>query len=80
MNGAPVNPMSGTSPSSPTSIATASATAPTPCSSSPFIAATSASVRTGWAITGPTSGTMSRSMPAPRSGTTMSENRIAAST
>ena len=31
-------------------------------------------------MTGPTSGTMSRSMPAARSGTTMSENRIAAST
>ena len=44
------------------------------------MAMTSARVRTGLAITGPTSGTMSRSTPAPRSGTTMSENRIAAST
>ena len=40
----------------------------------------SAAVRIGSAITGPTSATMSRSTPAARSGTTMSENRIAAST
>src|SRR6516162_9141774 len=50
------------------------------CCSRGFSAATSASVRTGCAITGPTSGTMSNSTPAARSGTTMSENRIAAST
>ena len=48
--------------------------------SSGLIAATSAAVRIGWAITGPTSGTMSSSMPDARSGTTMSENRMAAST
>jgi hypothetical protein len=45
-----------------------------------LIVSTSAMVRTGWSITGPTSGTMSSSMPAARSGTTMSENRMAAST
>ena len=43
-------------------------------------AATSAAVRIGCSMTGPTSGTMSRSMPDARSGTTMSENRMAAST
>ena len=80
MKGAPANPISGTSPSAATSSPTASATASTPSSTPDRSAATSAPVRTGWAITGPTSGTMSRSMPAPRSGTTMSENRIAAST
>ena len=45
-----------------------------------LIAATSAAVRIGCSITGPTSGTMSSSMPEARSGTTMSENRMAAST
>ena len=44
------------------------------------MASMSAAVRTGSAITGPTSGTMSRSTPAARSGTTISENKIAAST
>ncbi|PQM47259.1 hypothetical protein C1Y40_02559 [Mycobacterium talmoniae] len=80
MNGAPANPISGTAPSAATSCDTASATGCTACGSSGLSAATSAAVRTGWAITGPTSGTMSSSTPASRSGTTMSENRIAAST
>ena len=44
------------------------------------MASTSAAVRTGYSITGPTSGTMSSSIPDARSGTTMSENRMAAST
>jgi hypothetical protein len=42
--------------------------------------ATSASVRIGSATTGPVPGTMSRSNPAAATGTTMSLNRIAAST
>src|SRR5215471_18455016 len=42
--------------------------------------ATSASERNGWAVTGPTPGLMSMSRPTARSGTTMSLNRIAAST
>ena len=80
MNGAPAKPMSGTSPSSDTSCDTACATGATCCGSSPLMAFTSAMLRTGCSITGPTSGTMSSSMPEARSGTTMSENRIAAST
>ncbi len=80
MNGAPANPMSGTSPNSDTSCVTACVIGATWCGSSIFIAWASATVRTGWSITGPTSGTMSSSMPDARSGTTMSENRIAAST
>ena len=43
-------------------------------------AATSAAVRTGCATTGPVPGTISTSIPASLSGTTMSLNRIAAST
>jgi hypothetical protein len=68
------------SANSATSSSTAAAMGATFSGSSGFIASTSAFVRMGWAITGPTSGTMSRSMPDARSGTTMSENRIAAST
>ncbi len=37
-------------------------------------------MRIGWATTGPTPGTMSRSTPIALSGTTMSEKKIAAST
>jgi hypothetical protein len=44
------------------------------------MAETSSIVAIGLAITGPTPGRMSRSTPAAASGTTMSENRIAAST
>ena len=44
------------------------------------MAATSSSVRTGSATTGPTPGTMSRSTPTALSGSTMSEKKIAAST
>src|SRR6478609_6029304 len=72
--------MSGTSPSAATRFVTASATGATCSGSRAFIPATSAAVRIGCSITGPTSGTMSRSMPDARSGTTMSENRMAAST
>ena len=63
MNGAPAKPISGTSPSSPTSSRNRLADRRTCWGSSGLIAATSAAVRIGWAITGPTSGTMSRSMP-----------------
>jgi hypothetical protein len=44
------------------------------------MAATSARVRTGAAMTGPTPGLMSRSTPTALSGSTMSEKKIAAST
>ncbi len=80
MNGAPAKPISGTSPSSRTSIETASVTGETCAGSSGFMPSTSATDRIGCSITGPTSGTMSRPIPAAFSGTTMSENRIAAST
>jgi hypothetical protein len=80
VNGAPANPISGVSPSSGRSSRTASATKPTASGSSGWIAATSSSVATGMATTGPVPGTMSRSTPAAATGTTMSLNRIAAST
>ena len=80
MKGAPANPIRGTSPSAPTSSPTASATGSTRSGPAVVIRSTSARVRTGSAMTGPTSATMSRSTPAARRGTTMSENRIAAST
>ncbi|SKV63337.1 Uncharacterised protein [Mycobacteroides abscessus subsp. abscessus] len=80
MKGAPAKPISGVAPSSPTSSRTAALTASTWPGSSRGSAATSAVVRTGLAITGPISGTMSRSIPAALSGTTMSEKRMAAST
>ena len=80
MNGAPAKPISGTSPSAEVSWVIAVATGATCSGSSGAIARTSSRVRIGWSITGPTSGTMSSAIPAARSGTTMSENRIAAST
>ena len=56
MNGAPANPISGVSPSAPSSRPTASATGATCSGTSAGRAATSAAVRTGWATTGPASG------------------------
>ena len=53
---------------------------PTAAGSSRGMRDTASGERTGSAITGPVPATMSRSMPAALSGTTMSENRIAAST
>ncbi|BDH57150.1 hypothetical protein MTP03_20890 [Tsukamurella sp. PLM1] len=80
MNGAPAKPISATpAGSSPRSMRTASATGSTCSGTSAGIAATAAASRTGCSITGPMPLTMSRSIPAALSGTTMSENRIAAS-
>ena len=80
MNGAPANPISGVSPSSASSRAIASVTGATCSGCSAGSRCTSASVRTGSASTGPVPGTMSTPTPAAYSGTTMSENRMAAST
>src|SRR5690606_4486058 len=80
VKGAPANPMSGVAPSWATSRRTASATNSTAPASSAGIANTSASVATGFPTTGPTPGLISKSIPAASSGTTMSENRMAAST
>ena len=80
VNGAPANPISGVSPSSPTSRETASVMKGTASGVRSGIASTSASVRTGEAITGPTPGRISRSTPTALSGSTMSEKKIAAST
>ncbi len=80
MNGAPANPISGVSPSSASSSWIASATGPTCSACSRGSRCTSARVRTGSASTGPVPGTMSTPTPAAYSGTTMSLNRMAAST
>ncbi len=80
MNGPPANPMSGLPPSSPTSDFTASLMYGTSSGSSGRSRSTSPSVRNGRSTTGPTPGLMSTSTPIARSGTTMSLNRIAAST
>ena len=80
MNGAPAKPISGVGPSSATSWPTARVTYGTCSGVRSGIAATSSSVRTGEAITGPTPGLMSRSTPTALSGSTMSEKRMAAST
>ncbi len=80
MNGAPAKPMSGVRPSSPSSIRTVSATGAIWSGSRRGSRDTAAASRTGSAITGPVPGTMSRSTPAAARGTTMSLNRIAAST
>ena len=79
MNGAPANPISGTRPSSGSSRPIASVTRATCSGASSGSAATSAAVRTGESTTGPVPGTMSTPIPARYSGTTMSENRMAAS-
>ena len=81
MNGAPAKPISGTSPSSDTSCVTASRDRRNLLRLKGFHRLRRRRcVRIGCSITGPTSGTMSSSMPDARSGTTMSENRMAAST
>lgn len=80
VKGAPAKPINGVEPSSTVSSRTASATAPTSSGTSRGSAATSPIDRTGLATTGPVPATMSRSIPAALSGTTMSEKRIAAST
>ena len=80
VNGAPANPISGVLPSSPTRPWTARVMNGTCSGVRSGIAATSSSVRTGWATTGPTPGLMSRSTPTALSGSTMSEKKIAAST
>ena len=79
MNGAPANPISGVPRSSATSMVTASVMYGTSPGSRSRSRATSASVRNGWSVTGPTPGLMSMSRPTARSGTTMSLNRMAAS-
>jgi hypothetical protein len=80
VNGAPAKPISGVSPSSVSSSAIASVTGATCSTCSTGSRRTSSSVRTGSASTGPVPGTMSTSTPAAYSGTTMSLNRMAAST
>ena len=84
VNGAPANPISGVPPlipaSSPTSEPTAAVMNGRCSGVRSGIAATSASVRTGRATTGPTPGLMSRSTPTALSGSTMSEKKMAAST
>jgi len=72
--------MSGTSPSCSTVIRTASAIGASASGSIGRSLSTSAGVRIGSAITGPLPGTIVTSTPASSTGTTMSENRIAAST
>ena len=73
VNGAPANPISGVPPSSATSDLIAVEVNGTCSGARSGMAATSASVRTGCATTGPTPGTMSRSTPTALSGSTMSE-------
>ena len=80
VNGAPAKPISGVPPSSATSPCTAAVMNGTCSGVRSGIAATSASVRTGLATTGPTPGLMSRSTPTALSGSTMSEKKMAAST
>ncbi len=84
VNGAPANPMSGVPPlmpaSSPTRDPTAAVMNGTCSGVRSGIASMSASVRTGWATTGPTPGLMSRSTPTALRGSTMSEKKMAAST
>ena len=80
VNGAPAKPISGVPPSSPTSRRTDSVMNGTCSGVRSGIAATSASVRTGEATTGPTPGLMSRSTPTALRGSTMSEKKMAAST
>ncbi len=80
MNGAPANPITGTGDSRRRS-RIASSSGPTDASgSNGRIRATSAAVRIGRSMTGPTPSTSSTSTPAPGSGVVMSANTIAAST
>ena len=80
VNGAPANPISGVDAERGAVAAAASMIGASAAGSSGGSAATSAAVRIGWATTGPVPGTISTSIPASFSGTTMSLNRIAAST
>jgi hypothetical protein len=80
VNGPPAKPISGVGPSSATSAVTASVMKSTSPGSSGRSRARSLSPRIGSAITGPTPGLMSISRPTARNGTTMSLNRMAAST
>ncbi len=80
VNGAPANPMSGVPPSSARSASTAARTGATSSGSRSRSWPRSARVRIGRAMTGPTPGLMSRSMPTALSGTTMSLKKMAAST
>ncbi len=86
MNGAPANPISGVDPSAAVVSRTASTTGASTSAVSDSAGcsarsrATSSAVRTAEPITGPTPGWMSTSTPARRSGMTMSEKKIAAST
>ena len=80
MNGAPANPISGVAPSSATSIRTASVIYGTSPGSRTRSRDRSSWPRKGLPVTGPTPGLMSMSRPTARSGTTMSLNRMAAST
>ncbi len=80
MNGPPAKPISGVPPSSAVSCPIACATKPTSPGSRSRSLATSSGSRNGLAVTGPTPGWMSMSTPAARSGTTMSLNKMAAST
>ena len=80
MNGPPANPISGTAPSSAVRFVTASVTNGTSPGCSGRSLARSSSPRIGWSTTGPTPGAMSMPTPTAFSGTTMSLNRIAAST
>jgi hypothetical protein len=80
VNGPPANPISGVPFSSDSSDLTASVMYGTSPGSSERSWARSASARIGRSTTGPTPGAMSMPTPIALSGTTMSLNRIAAST
>ncbi len=80
MNGPPAKPISGLGPSSATSAVTASVMKSTSPGSRGRSRFRSRSPRIGSPITGPTPGLMSISSPTARNGTTMSLNRMAAST
>ena len=80
MNGAPANPISGVAPNSATTAAASAATGASAAGSNGGNPTTSAAVRIGSATTGPVPATICTSTPASFSGTTMSLNRMAAST
>ncbi len=80
MNGPPANPISGVPSSSETSVVTASVTNGTSSGCRARSRARSCSARIGRSTTGPTPGAISMPTPTAFSGTTMSLNRIAAST
>ena len=80
MNGAPAKPMSGVSPSSATISRTASGIGSTPLGVQRGQGRDVGGRAHRRATTGPVPATMSTPTPAARSGTTMSEKKIAAST